>query len=271
MRLLAVLVAAGVLAGQNVVFVTGDDEYRSEHSMPMLARILEARHGMRTQVAYARPTPQTNTNIEGLEALAKADLLVMFLRWRELPEGQLRQILDYVDSGRPLVGLRTSTHAFRYPAGSPWEKLNEGFGRGVWGQRWIRHHGSTSTTEAAVVEAQAAHPVLRGIERRFTVRSWLYVVEPLEGDCVPLLTGKAVNPAGGKDWGPQPVAWTKTYKGARVFFTTLGHPEDFRVEAVRRLVVNGIYWALGKDVPPGGARVEMAGAYDPPPAGVPKR
>lgn len=268
MRVLAALLFGGVLAGQHVVFVTGDDEYRSEFSMPMIARILEAKHGMKTSVAYARPTPQTNTYIEGLEALQSADLAVFFVRWRELPGAQLRLILEYLGSGLPLAGLRTSTHAFRYPKGSPHEPLNDEFGLDVWGQKWIRHHGAQSSTD---VEAVAEHPILRGVEPKFHVRSWLYVVEPLVGDCKPLLMGRAVNPQGGKDWGPQPVAWIKTYKEARVFFTTLGHPEDFRVESVRRLVVNGIYWALGKEVPAGGTDVGILGGYDPPPSGVPKR
>jgi len=271
MRLPAVLLAGGALAAQHVVFVTGDDEYRSEYSMPMIARILDAKHGMKTSVAYARPTPQTNNNIEGLEALKTADLAVIYLRWRELPEDQLKMILDYAGSGKPLVGLRTSTHTFRYPQGSSRESLNDGFGTEVWGQKWIRHHGAQSTTEVSVADGQAGHPVLRGVEKSFAVRSWLYVVDPLVGDCTPLLVGKSVNPQGGRDWGPQPVAWTRTYKGARVFFTTLGHPEDFRVESMRRLVVNGIYWALGKDVPRGGSDVVIVGGYDPPASGVPKR
>lgn len=253
----------------HVVFVTGDDEYRSEFSMPMIARILEAKHNMRTSVAYARPTPQTNTNIEGLEALKTADLAVFFVRWRALPESQLKLILDYVESGKPLVGLRTATHSFRYPLGHPRERWNDGFGIDLFGQKWISHHGNTSSTDVSVVPERAGHPVLRGVELPFHVRSWLYVVEPLHGDCAPLLLGRAVNPRA-KDHGPQPVAWTKTYKSARVFFTTMGHPEDFHLESVRRLLINGIYWALGKDVPPSGANAEIQGAYDPPPAGVPK-
>ena len=257
-----------VFCQPRVVFVTGDDEYRSEYSMPAIAKILEAKHGLRTSVAYARPTPRTPTNIEGLEALKTADLAVFFLRWRRLPESQLQLVLDYVNSGKPLVGLRTTTHSFLYPKGDRYEYLNDGFGREIFGQKWIRHHGHTSTTDVSIVGEQANHPILRGVERSFHVPSWLYVVNPLEGDCAPLLVGRAVNPQG-KDAGPQPVAWTKTYKGAPVFFTTLGHPDDFRVTSMRRLLVNAILWALGRDVPAGGAEVEAPGGYNPPASGVP--
>ncbi|MBI3694014.1 MAG: ThuA domain-containing protein [Acidobacteria bacterium] len=252
----------------HVVFVTGDDEYRSEYSMPMIARILETRHGMRTSVAYARPTPQAKNNIEGLAALKTADLAVFFLRWRELPDDQMKLILDYLESGKPIVGLRTATHSFLYPKGHRYEGWNQGFGLEVFGQRWIRHHGATSSTDVSVIPEWDGHPILRGVERSFHARSWLYVVEPLQGACVPLLEGRAVNP-GGLDLSPQPVAWTKFYKGARVFFTTLGHPEDFRVPSVRRLLVNGIYWALGQEAPKQGADVELPASYDPPAAGVP--
>ncbi len=268
----ALALTAGAWAAErpHVVFVVGDDEYRSEYSMPMIARILETQHGMRTSLASSQPTPQTQKNLEGLEVLKTADLAVFYLRWRELPDHQLRHILDYLNSGRPIVGLRTTTHAFRYPKGSPHEHLNDGFGIDVVGQKWIRHHGHLSTTEVSTIPEQASHPILRGVERAFHGRSWLYVVDPLHGDCTPLLMGKAVNPAGGKDFGPHPVAWTKTYKGARVFFTTLGHPDEFKDLPMRRLLVNGIYWALGKDVPSGGAKAEIVGTYDPPPSGVPK-
>lgn len=255
-------------ADPHVVFVTGDDEYRSEYSMPRIARILEARYEVRTSVALAKPTPQTNDNIVGLEALRTADLGVFFLRWRRLPDNQLNLILGYAASGKPLVGLRTSTHSFQYPAGDPRAPWNDGFGIDMFGQKWIRHHGHRSTTDVSTAPGRASHPILRGVEASFHVPSWLYVVDPLIGDCEPLLIGKAINPEG-KDYGPQAVAWTKTHHGARVFFTTLGHPEDFKVESMRRLVVNGILWALGRDVPEGGARVDWLDAYDPPPSGIP--
>jgi len=255
----------------HVVFVTGDDEYRSEYSMPMIARILESRHNLRTSVAYARPTPQTRTNVEGLGALKAADLAVFYLRWRELPADQLKLILDYGQSGKPLAGLRTTTHTFLYPKGHPAESWNDGFGIDVFGQKWIRHHGNTSSTDVSIIPEQATHPILRGLEGSFHARSWLYVVDPLHGDSTPLLMGRARNPAGGKDHGPQPVAWTKTYKGARVFFTTLGHPEDFHSLSMRRLLINGIYWALGKTIPPQGTNADFVGEYDPPPAGVPRQ
>lgn len=252
----------------HVVFVTGDDEYRSEITMPMIAAILEARHGLRTSIAFAKPEPQTKTNIEGLEALASADLMVMFTRFRALPEDQLAKILAYVESGKPIVGLRTSTHAFLYPQGHARQALNDGFGRDVFGQKWITHHGSQSTTDVTARAASASHPILRGVAP-FRARSWLYHVAPLNGDAEVLLEGTTINSNKATrqtEFPPtQPVAWTRRYKQSRVFFTTLGHPQDFAAAPMRRLVVNGILWALGREVPAAGADATPVGAYVAPP------
>ncbi|MCC6164694.1 MAG: ThuA domain-containing protein [Acidobacteria bacterium] len=239
-----------------VVFVTGDDEYRSEITMPMIAAILEKRHGLRTSVAMARPIPQTKANIEGLDALADADLMVMYTRFRALPDDQLARITGYVESGKPVVGLRTSTHAFMYPQGSPHTALNDGFGREVFGQRWITHHGHLSTTDVTVDGDHASHPILRGVTP-FHARSWLYHVLPLNGPATILLNGDSRNSqqtARAAEYPPrQPVAWTREHKGGRVFFTTLGHPADFSEVSMRRLLINGILWALGREVPAAGA------------------
>ena len=248
----------------HVVFVTGDDEYRSEITMPMIAAILEKRYGLRTTVAYARPIPQTKDNIEGLEALDSADLMVMYTRFRRLPDDQLARITRYVASGKPIVGLRTSTHAFQYPEGHAHVALNDSFGRDVFGQKWITHHGNTSTTSVTLAAGDPRHEILRGVSP-FRARSWLYHVTPLNGPATILLQGESINSqqAGKHDRFPtqQPVAWTREHNGARVFFTTLGHPEDFEHASMRRLVVNGILWALGREIPADGADATPMAPY----------
>ena len=248
----------------HVVFVTGDDEYRSEITMPMIAAILEKAHGLRTSIAYARPRPQTKDNIEGLEALASADLMVMYTRFRALPDAQLQHILKFTESRRPMIGLRTSTHAFQYPEGSAHRDLNDGFGRDVFGQKWIVHHGHRSSTDVAIHPAHASHPILRGIAP-FRARSWLYHVAPLNGDNTVLLDGTSVDSERASRAAEfpltQPVAWTREYKGARVFFTTLGHPKDFEEESMRRLLINAVLWGLGREIPRGGADARVQGTY----------
>jgi type 1 glutamine amidotransferase len=238
-----------------VVFVTGDHEYGSESTMPLVATELEKNYRMRATVLKAYPDENAETNIPGLEALDQADLAVLFLRWRQLPKEQLAHIEKYLNSGKPVVAFRTTTHAFHYPKGHELEKWNAfaadylggppGWGSGHY------HYGHTSSTDVSVVAPAADDPILKGVDRTFHARSWLYHVLPKypPANAKVLLVGKAVNPER-KDAVDNPVAWTwKNKAGGKVFMTTLGHPEDFKVEAFQRLIINAIHWALGKPIP----------------------
>ena len=263
-------------AKTHAVLVTGDDEYRSEITLPMIAKILEAHHNMHCTVLYAvndktgQRDPKYHSNIPGLEALKTADVAVFFVRFRTLPDDQFRMIQEYVESGKPVVGLRTTTHAFLYPDGHPLKKWNDEFGIRVFGQKWITHHGHTSRTDVSVIPDMKNHPILRGVESTFPASSWLYHVEPLAGDCQPLLFGQSVksekSDTDQKKYPlKQPVAWTKTDRPGKVFFTTLGHPKDFEQTSMRRLLINGIYWCLGREIPPGGTNADVVGEYVAPP------
>ena len=231
-----------------VVFVTGDHEYSSEGTMPLIAAELEKNYGFRTIVLKASPDQNAEENIPGLEALREADLAVFFLRWRRLPAGQLQQIEAYLKTGKPAVGFRTTTHAFNYPAGHELEKWNA-FGEMVfnsppgWGKKGHTHYGHESTTQVSTIPAAAKHPILTGVPANFPALSWLYVVQPeypLKGSEW-LLMGHPINP-NKKDAFDNPVAWTGTNSfGGKFFITTLGHPGDFEQEAMQRLTINVIH------------------------------
>lgn len=239
-----------------VVFVTGDHEYSSELTMPLVAAELEKNYGMRTKVLKSVPDHNGEKDIPGLESLREADLAVFFLRWRLLPQEQLKYIDEYLKSGKPVMGFRTTTHAFNYPEGDErkrWNAFGEfAFGSppGWGGAAKHTHYGHESTTDVTVIPAAAKNTILTGVDPSFHVASWLYRVlpdYPAKG-AVPLLMGKSVNPD--KPAVDNPVAWTwQNQWGGRAFLTTLGHPEDFRVEAVQRLVINAIHWELGQPVP----------------------
>lgn len=240
-----------------VVFVTGDHEYSGETTMPLFAAALEKDYDMRTIVLKAHPDQNAEENIPGLEALKDADLAIFFLRWRRLPQEQLKHIDDYLNSGKPVIGFRTSTHAFNYPEGHEsrqWNAFGErAFGSppGWGGAANHTHYGHESSTDVSVIEKEAGHPILTGVDRNFHVRSWLYKVlpdYPAKG-ATWLLMGKSVNP-NTEDAIENPVAWTwQSASGAKTFMTTLGHPEDFQQEAVQRLFINAIHWTLDKPVP----------------------
>lgn len=274
-----------------VVFVTGDEEYRSEESMPMLARIVKRNYGFRVFVAYSLDEqgyidPNNRWSISGIEQLQHADLMVLFTRFRDLPDSQFRYFLEYVRSGRPIVGFRTATHAFKFDKNTKhkeWGWRGEKIAQ-LLGQNWITHHGhfddgQAPLTEVTLVDEARDHPILRGVEP-FQAYSWLYHVEGggdrLRGDAQPLLMGRALRSTHANNGNTEryplisPVAWTKTYRTdqgvvGRVFFATTAHPYDFRSEDMRRVAVHGILWALGMEdrIPPQGARVDPVVPYAP--------
>jgi type 1 glutamine amidotransferase len=281
--------------GKHIVFVTGEESYRSEESMPLMARILSRYHGFKCTVLFAvNPNdgtidPMVKDNIPGLEALDSADLMVAFLRWRELPDDQMKRLIGYTESGKPIIGIRNATHPFRYTKrpDSPYARYDSaskdpqgGWGRAVLGETWVSHYGKNlvESTRCVAADNAAGHPILRGIPKSFWIPDDVYGISTLHGDSMPILLGQPL--VGWKnddmphpDKKPIPIAWTKSYTGgagkaARVFTTTMGHGDVFKVEEFRRLIANACYWALGME----GridekSKVDLVGSYNPGPAG----
>ena len=285
----------GLGAGKRIVFVTGDDEYKSEESMPMMAHSLAERHGFDCTVLFAinKETCVIDTNqkdnIPGLESLNSADLMVMFTRFRALPDAQMKFIDDYLKSGKPVIGLRTATHAFSFPkdnttpyASYSFNDASGGFGRQVLGQTWVNHWGNhgKQSTRGVFAPSAAAHPILRGIaDGEIWGPTNVYEATlPLPEGCKPLLLGHVLQgmkpddaPVVGEQMNGKwkklvkvndpmmPIAWTwQRPVGAkgRVFTSTIGGAmaggSDFANEGMRRMFVNACYWAVGLDntIPP---------------------
>ena len=292
----------GVGKGKHIVFISGDEEYRSEEALPQLGKILAKHHGFKCTVLFAIDpktgiiNPNVNNNIPGLEALKTADLMVIFTRFRNLPDEQMKHIAEYVDAGKPIVGLRTATHAFSNGGNKTygkyhWQAKGEwdgGFGRYVLGETWVNHHGGhgSQATRGIVVPDAKDHPILRGIKDGDVFGPTdVYGVRTLPGDSKPLLLGQVVNgmkfadkPFVEKDPKPKvlkndpmmPLAWTKTYKvgdkTGLVFTTTMGASQDLGYEGTRRLVVNACLWAAGlEDKIADKSNVDLVGEYIPTP------
>ena len=250
--LLALSMSATIGHSQpHLVFVVGEGEYRSEVTMPALAKVLKDHYGFRTTVLIDEELHGGGNSINGLETLATADLLVLYLRFRELPDDQLALLQEYIDRGGPIVAFRTTTHAFDYDGDDPRAEKWNSFGARQLGAPWIHHYGHDASTDATTV---GEHPILAGVGREFHVRSWTYHVRPdyPPKDAKILVQGRPVFPEGerGGDETVNPIAWTHTHSGGgRVFTTTMGHPEDFSVSDFRRLIVNGVYWCLEGEAP----------------------
>jgi hypothetical protein len=286
--------------GRHIVFVAGDEEYRSEEALPMLARILAERHGFRCTVLFSQDAegkidPEARGNLPGLGELEKADLLVLFTRFRELPDKDMRWIVDYVNDGRPLIGIRTATHAFAYGDDSEsrfkrWGWNNKswkgGFGKQILGETWVAHHGKhgSESTRGVIPEAVSEHAILRGVKDVWGPTD-VYSVRGLPSDAVVLLEGSVR--AGMTPDAPavedernaprMPIVWAReiaqleTSFAQRVLCSTIGAATDFESEDLRRLFVNACYWSTRIEAKiPERADVAIVGEYEPTPFGFGK-
>ena len=280
--------------GKHVVLLSGDEEYRSEEAMPQMAKILAKHHGFKCTVLFAiNPAdgtiePTRLNNIPGLEALRSADLMIVDLRFRDLPDDQMKHIIDYLDSGKPVIGLRTATHPFNIKPGKTYSRYSwnckeegweGGFGRRILGETWISHHGKHrfQSTRGVIAPGMEKNPIVRGCEDIWGPTDVYGVRLPLPGDCQPLVLGsvlEGMNPTDKpvtdvKNNPMMPIAWTKTYEGAkgqkgRVFTTTMGASIDLKSEGLRRLLVNAAYWCVGLESKiPDRAKVDVVGTFEP--------
>ena len=256
--------------GKHIVFMAGDHEYRSEESLPALARILAKHQGFKCTVLFNidQATGEIvagNSNMPGMEALDSADLAVVFLRFQDFPAQDMKHFEDYLKRGGPVVGMRTATHGFKMPKDDPFAKYSYdfkgadyelGFGHQVLGQTWVGHYGTNhkQSTRIAIVPGQASHPILRGVKDVW-VQAGAYVGKPISGDILtmaqPLNGMMPDSPVDGTK-PPMPSEWTRTYKSAtgregRVFTSLYGTSEDITNEGYRRLLINGILWTLGME------------------------
>jgi len=279
--------------GKQIVFISGDEEYRSEEGLPMLAKILSVRHGFKCTVLFAinpedhTVDPTVLTNIPGIEALDSADLCIMALRFRELPDAQMKHFVDYLGAGKPIIALRTSTHAFQYPPNSPsayarfdWRNKEwlGGFGQQVLGETWVSHHGEhgKESTRGIINQEFKEHPVLRGVADIWGPTD-VYTVTHLTADAKVLVSGAVLSgmkptdpPVNGPKNEPlMPLVWLKDYKldarrpGSTVV-TTMGAAVDLQNEGLRRLLVNACYWLTGSEKQiPAKADVDYVADYRP--------
>jgi type 1 glutamine amidotransferase len=271
---------------KHIVLVSGDEEYRSEEALPQLGKILAKHHGFKCTVLFAID-PKTGeihpniSNIPGLEALKTADLMIIATRFRNLPDEQMQHIVDYFEAGKPIIGMRTATHAFsgikgkfaKYNNGGN-KEYEGGFGRQVLGEKWISHHGAhgSQSTRGILSKDNAMHPILRGLkDGDIWGPTDVYGANPLKPATIlvygQVLTGmKATDePLKGKKNDPMmPIAWTRDYKGGRIFTTTMGASQDLVAAGTRRMLVNAAYWCVGMDkaITPE-LNVEIVGDYRP--------
>jgi type 1 glutamine amidotransferase len=208
--------------------LSGSFEYESDKSLAILKKHLEAALPVECVIVSAKA--EKDTALAGVDALATADVVVFFSRRLQIEGESLEAVKKYVASKKPIVGIRTASHGF--------QKWLE-FDAEVLGGNYKGHFGK-GVADVGIIDAQKAHPVLAGV-KAFKTNGSLYKNPNVSKDVTVLLEGTM-----GKE--REPVAWVRDASGRRVFYTSLGHQDDFKDEAFLRLVTNGLQWAAKLEV-----------------------
>ena len=254
---------------KHVVLVAGDEEYRTEESMPMLAKILSQKHGFKCTVVFSYSKdgtyidPNHQQGLKGLSALDSADVMLIGTRFRQPNAEEAAHVTKFLNDGKPIIGIRTSTHAFR-GGGSFGDKISfDAFGRKVLGEQWVSHHGGHKSQGARghIQEEFADHPILKGVKDVFGPSDVYGVVHLTEADDILMrasvtesLDPKSKDIDGPKNNPMQPFAWLHPYeasngKKGRAFCTTGGASVDLVNEDLRRMLVNAAYFLTDREVP----------------------
>jgi len=280
--------AAKPVKGKKLVLIASDHEYRSEETIPALARILAKHHGFDCTVLFGlnnKGEIQAGaSNIPGLEALKDADGLVIFARFLALPPEQMKHIDDYLNRAGPVLGLRTSTHAFNYKDDQdPYYKYHfryggndykAGFGHQVLGQTWVGHYGKNhqQSTRITIIPQQAGHAIFRGV-KDIHIQCGGYNAKPAKDWTLLTMAQPLMSMEfdGEPDASKPPMVgeWTRTYTGkngktGRVFTSLYGASEDILNPGYRRMIINAVYWSIGlEDKIDGGSKIDFLGPYKP--------
>jgi type 1 glutamine amidotransferase/nicotinamidase-related amidase len=222
----------------HVVMLIGEDEYRTNETLPPFA---VEQLGKEYQLSIVHADDDNPNHFPGIEIIKEADVLLVSVRRRTLPKEQLDHVRQHVAAGKPVIGLRTASHAFTLRREHPPEGLSAWpeFDAQVFGGNYSNHHGNKLVATISVIEKNADHAILEGMSREeFKSNGSLYVVSPLAEGTRPLLMGRVE----GHD--PEPVAWTfERAGGGQSFYTSLGHPDDFETPAFVRMLKNAVDWA----------------------------
>jgi hypothetical protein len=274
--------------GKHIVLMAGDEEYRSEEGLPMLAKILSQRHGFKCTVLFSQnPTdgtidPNNSTNVPGMHLVDSADLVICQFRFRELPDPDMKHFVDYLEAGKPLIAIRTSTHAFQYKINkqSPYAKFSwdgstwpGGFGQEVLGDTWVSHHGNHGheSTRGLIDGTNAKHPALQNVWDVWGPTDVYGIVRLKPTDVVLLhgltLTGMQPDSAPNYQKSLMPLVWVRDYtwangKTSRTLTSTIGAAPDLQNEHLRRLFINASFWLTGLTVPKD-ANVDYVGEFKP--------
>ncbi len=233
---------------KRVTFVIGENEYRTWQTLPAFARNQLAIRGYRFDMVSASPKDNDH-DFKNWESIRNSDLLILSVRRRSPPPGMIQALRDHVAAGKPIVGIRTASHAFELRGQTnTTDRTWPNFDEEILGADYQEHYGKGpgKDTLASIIPEAAGHPILTGVPATQKFTSHLYRNRKLFRTVTPLLRGQTEDGTS----EIEPIAWVNTRDNRRVFYTSLGSPEDFAEPAFQRLLLNGILWALDDFIPP---------------------
>lgn len=242
----------------HVLLMIGEDEYQTEKTLPVFVREQLEPAGVRCTIVEA--TLDAPNDFPGLEQLKEADLLLVSVRRRPLSKEQMQLVRDHLAAGKPLVGIRTASHAFALRQGEAPEGYVQwpAFDQEVLGCRYEGHLANRDGTSVATMPRAEQHEILTGVKQTsFTSSCTLYRSHDLPATARPLLRGLTTENNQPVSF---PVAWTNTYGKSRVFYTSLGDPGDFQNASFQRILLNAVFWAM--KLPPPGSETAQASDRD---------
>ena len=256
--------------GKHIVLVSGDEEYRTEESMPMLGKILSQKHGFDCTVLFAWDEsgsyvdPNNQQGVVGWSALDSADLMLIGTRFRRPSDEDAKHVTDFLNKGKPIIGIRTATHAFNGKQKFGGTLGFGEFGRKILGEQWVSHHGGHKREGARghIEEENKDHPILNSVKDVFgpsDVYGVIHLTDAntilMRGSVTETLDPDSKDVEGKKNDPMQPLAWLHPYTApdgetkGESFCTTMGASVDLVSEDLRRLIVNAAYHLTGLEVP----------------------
>ena len=205
--------------------LSGSFEYESESSLTIFRDYVEREHPVRADLIVYR----SEDDHQSLSAIKETDVLLVFTRRLNVDGEELERFkATAARAGPSWECVRPAT---RSRTGSP-----------STGRCWegtTRCTGNTAPEPASDSSpAPKAIPSLEGVAE-FSSAGSLYRNTPIAPDASLLMSAST-------DEHDEPVTWTRTHAGGRVFYTSLGHQEDFKDPNFLRLLANAVLWCGGR-------------------------
>ena len=226
----------------HVAIVIAEQEYRTNETLPPFAL---DHLGKEFKVSFVFANEKERNDLPGIDVLNDADVLLLSVRRRVLPPSQMSVIRKYLESGKPIVGIRTANHALLLRKKAPPEGFEswDTWDADIFGGSYTNHYGEGPDVTVSVANGGGTHTILKGVNvTSIKGKGSLYIVNPLAESTTPLLIGAISEKA------PETIAWANQTKfGGKSFYTSLGHIDDFAQPEFQKLLTNAVRWAASKD------------------------